>query len=106
MELGDGQSKWIDRLELWEGFRLVGHLFRIEVVRDREHPVLRARLSGIADGVELVDAHQRGPLRHHRALNLLGGHASDGDVAHVHVALLDLAGCNLRDGVRRRCPHP
>ena len=54
MELGDGQSQRIDELILWVDFGLIADLFGIQVVRDTEHPMLRAWLPRVAWGVQLV----------------------------------------------------
>ena len=51
-----------------------------------------ARLVRVAYRVELVDVHERCTARYASALDDLVGHAGDRDIAHLHIALLDLPG--------------
>ena len=48
VELGDGQSQRIDRLELWEYSSLVAYLLGVQVVGDTQQPMLRPRFPRVA----------------------------------------------------------
>ena len=99
MELRDGQSERIDRLELREDPGLVAHLLRVQIVGDAEQPMLRPRLARVAGGVELVDGDKRRSTGDGRALHRLLGHGGNGDVLDLHIALLNLSADHLRDKV-------
>ena len=59
MELGDGQSKRIDDLELRKYPGLIADLFRIQVVRDTEQPMFRPGIARGRGRVELVECNER-----------------------------------------------
>src|SRR6185312_752420 len=99
VKLGDRQSKGIDELILRINLGLIAHLFGIEVVGDTEHPMLRSRIPRMAGRVEFVERQERGSSGHDCALYSLLRHGCDGDILHLHVALLDLAADDLRDKV-------
>ena len=99
MELGDGQAKRVDRLELRADPRLFVHLLGVEVVRDGEQPMFCAWLTGVAGGVEPVNVDERRSFRHRAPETISWLHGGDRDVLYLDVALLDLAGQNLRGEV-------
>ena len=99
MELGDGQSQRVDRLELREDPGLVAYLFGIQVVGGTDAPMLDAGFVGAARRVELVDGYKSGSTRHRYALHSLLRHGRDGDVLDFDIALFDLTADDLRDEV-------
>src|SRR5260370_25263854 len=96
VELSEGQSKRIDRLELREDTGLVAHLLGVQIVSDTEQPMLRAWLAGVLRRVEFVDGHKSCSTSDTRALNRLFRHRRNGDVSHLRVTRLNLPGDYLR----------
>ncbi len=56
VELGDGQAKRIDELELRKDLGLIANLLRVQVVGHTDHPMLGSRLPRVVGRVELVES--------------------------------------------------